>query len=270
MPPRFVCPVEVTNGKIPTTSNPTTTSTRRVMRTDGTVISSLGIGRCSSLACQALATSSPPRSALRCWRSSPAAMRTRRPKSTSALSLSSENWVAWVTMEMATAANTVAGRLRIRPTTAAASAGSSTPGANPAAAPGWVRKPVRVTLAPASRPASAPDQGGEAADADAEEGGPLGVLGHGPHRHAGAGEAEEGGQAQEEQDRHLDGEDLGEPEAGAVAADVEVEAAEGQQARIGLVPSVSVIDSVAGRGKNGSLADDARPTSATGTPPPRS
>ena len=56
---------------------------------------------------------------------------------------------------MATAANTVVGRLRIRPTTAAASAGSRTPGANPAAAPGTVRAPVRVTLAPASSPARA-------------------------------------------------------------------------------------------------------------------
>ena len=129
------------------------TSTRRVMRTDETVSSSLGIDRCSSLACQAEATSSPPRRVLRCWISNPAAMRTRRPKSTSALSLSSENCIAWVTIEMATAAATVVGRLRIRPTTAAASAGSSTPGANPAAAPGWVRAPVSVTLAPASSPA---------------------------------------------------------------------------------------------------------------------
>ena len=54
--------------------------------------------------------------------------------------------------EIAIAANTVVGRLRIRPTTAAASAGSSTPGANPAAAPGCVRVPVSVTLAPASTP----------------------------------------------------------------------------------------------------------------------
>ena len=82
-------------------------------------------------------------------------MRTKRPTSTSPWSLSSENCVAWVTTEMATAANTVVGRLRIRPTTAAASAGSRTPGANPAAAPGTVRAPVRVTLAPASSPARA-------------------------------------------------------------------------------------------------------------------
>jgi hypothetical protein len=152
-PPRLVCPVDVTNGKIPTARSPTTTMTRRVMRTDGTPSSSLGMGRCSSLACQALATSSPPRKALRCCSSRPAAMRPRRPRSTSALSLSSENRVASETAEMATAAKTVAGRLRMRPTTAAASAGSSTPGAKPAAAPGWVRAPVSVTLAPASNPA---------------------------------------------------------------------------------------------------------------------
>ena len=84
MPPRFVCPVEVTKGKIPTTSNPMTISTRRVRRTAGTVRSSRGIGRCSSLACQALATSSPPRRALRCWMSSPAAMTISSPKSTRA------------------------------------------------------------------------------------------------------------------------------------------------------------------------------------------
>ena len=82
-------------------------------------------------------------------------MTTRRPKSTRALSLSRENCVAWVTMEMATAAKTVVGRLRIRPTTAAARAGSRTPGANPAAAPGWVRTPVQVTPAPARSPARA-------------------------------------------------------------------------------------------------------------------
>ncbi len=153
-PPRFVCPVDVTKGKTTTMSSPTAIRTRRAIRTDGTVSSSLGIGRCSSLACQAVATSSPPRSVLRCWNSSPAAMRTRRPRSTSALSLSREKRVASVTTEMPTAANTVVGRLRMRPTTAAASAGSSTLGANPAAAPGVVTVPMSVTLAPARTPAS--------------------------------------------------------------------------------------------------------------------
>ena len=74
-----------------------------------------------------------------------------------------------------------------------------------------------------------PHQGREAPDADAEESGPFGVLGHGPHGHAGAGEAEERRQPEEQQDGHLDGEDLGEPERRAVAADPEVEPAEGQQ-----------------------------------------
>ena len=195
MPPRFVWPVDVTNGNTTTTSSPTAISTRRLIRTDGTVEQLLGNRRAAPRwPARRWPTSSPPRSDLRCWRSSPAAMRTRRPKSTSALSLSSENRVAWVTTEMATAAKTVVGRLRIRPTTAAASAGSRTPGANPAAAPGCVRAPVRVHAGPGQHPGQTPHQGREPADADAEQGGPLGVLGHGPHRHAGAGEAEEGGQ----------------------------------------------------------------------------
>jgi hypothetical protein len=81
---------------------------------------------------------------------------------------------------------------------------------------------------PAQQPGQRPDQRRQAADADAEQGGPLGVLGHGPHRHAGAGEAEEGRQRQQEEHRHLDGEDVGEPEGNAVAADAEVESGERQ------------------------------------------
>ena len=91
----------------------------------------------------------------------------------------------------ATPAPKASGRLSMLAMMAAASAGRMSVGPAPAAIVMPDDGALRMPVSPASRPGDHPDQCGEPAHGDAEQAGPVRVVGHRAHGHAGVGAQQE-------------------------------------------------------------------------------